>query len=282
MCGGGLVARDGAHARALCDGADAQASTSTACDTRTGVLGPRLPSLPKEAAVVSGDLARLAGHTRAPSGTLGLTQAVGAHWRRGPALATAQEALRGAENRVVCVLRSVGASAGSSTRGRARLRGLTARQLAYLDALWALQAHRVGGQDTATVVAARRGSAAFGAATHCLASRDRRRPVVRSRTRGSHPEPRRPTTRAAHVDLSCPLRSNGAYDLDSGRGRLPGSQVRSQVVHGLPYSLSETDPLAAHYPNGKLPEGPPQWRNLGGVHPSPSATNEPSECGVQL
>jgi hypothetical protein len=49
---------------------------------------------------------------------------------------------------------------------------------------------------------------------------------------------------------------------------LPGTGLHSQVAHGLPNTFAETNPVAAHYPNGKLPEGPPQWRNLGGVNQS--------------
>jgi hypothetical protein len=51
---------------------------------------------------------------------------------------------------------------------------------------------------------------------------------------------------------------------------LADTKVRSEVVHGLPYHESvgyPADPLAAHYPDGKLPSGPAQWRNLTTVPP---------------
>lgn len=114
-----------------------------------------------------------------------------------------------------------------------------ALQLGDMDAAWARQARRAGARAIANVVSRQ--------AADCL--------------------------RAAARGRACPRRAIlpvrvARHLRRSAQGRvLPGSAVRSQIAHGLPYERPGPDPLAAHYPDGGLPAGPPGWRNLAGVPP---------------
>ncbi len=72
---------------------------------------------------------------------------------------------------------------------------------------------------------------------------------------------------ARGADLPVPV-AHGVPN--SARGKvLPGTEVRSQVVHFPPKPyVPGPNPLIDHYPDGRLPVGLPEWRNLGGVPPS--------------
>jgi hypothetical protein len=119
---------------------------------------------------------------------------------------------------------------------------MRAGQLAGMDSAWARRAEHLGADGLAAVVSRQ--------AERCAHAAARRRPC--------------PRRAVLPVKAARGVRA-------SAQGRVfPGPRVRSQVVHGL-HMREGVDypgnPLADHYPGGRLPAGPPQWRNLAWVAP---------------
>ncbi len=230
-------------------------------------------ALGNDATSASRALAKLAAHRGRVSGTLGTARAVRVLWRGDGALAAAESAFQSGERRVVCLLRSVGKSATGLAHADAIVRGLTARQLAYLDGLWALQAHRAEddegvGQEIAVTVAAQ-AERCFAVSSALLAGAPA---SPKDGCEFSNPE--YGPARAATDDSGCDRGARLPVEVATGLARttqgrvLAGTGVRSQVVHGLDNTFSEPNPLGAHYPNGRLPEGPPQWRDIEAIGPA--------------
>lgn len=213
---------------------------------------------------------------------LPVLSAVRGRWRGRRRSHSARRSLTGAEAQAICLLRSGEAASALRLSRIAAVRALSTRELAYMDALWALQAHVAGGQSIAVTVA-RQAQLCFRTSTALLLHR----PAPDGgaclfATPGFSP------ARAATDDRGCARGPDLAVPVARGvpgpaRGKvLPGTRVRSQVVHFPPKPyVPGPNPLIDHYPDGRLPVGPPEWRNLGAVRhrrscgqraPAPSST----------
>ncbi len=195
--------------------------------------------------------------------------AVHARWRADRPLLATRTALARAEAQVICLQRRGHSDRALRLPAAAAIHALTARQLAYMDAQWALQARRDGGQRIAVTVG-RQAELCFRTSTALL--QDRPAPdhgACVFATPGFSP------ASAATDDRGCDHGGNLAVRVargvpNSAQGKvLPGTRVRSQIVHTRPRPyVPGPNPLIDHYPNGRLPAGPPQWRNLTAVPPS--------------
>ena len=229
----------------------------------------RRAALDNDAASARRALSRLTRGTPDRRTALPVLGAVRGGWRGRRPSDAARRALTGAEAQAICLLRGGEAASVLRLSRIAAVHALSARELAYMDALWALQAHRAGGQSIAVAVA-RQAELCFRTSSALL----RRRPAPGGgacvfATPGFSP------ARAATDDRGCARGADLPVPVARGvpgsaRGKvLPGTGVRSQVVHFPPRPyVPGPNALIDHYPDGRLPVGPPEWRNLGAVPPS--------------
>jgi hypothetical protein len=136
-----------------------------------------------------------------------------------------------------------------------------------MDSVWALQARGVGSRRLAIIVG-RQAEACYRTSVSLLSrSRTGRLPCLFanpgfSNARGTGADG---CTRGPVLGVRV-ARNVGRH----AQGKvLPGTKLASQIRHRPHGRFTGTsDPLAAHYPDGRLPSGPPSWRNLGSVPPS--------------